>query len=691
MKRLHAVISLATIAFAAALTNAQTTATFEPKQTVEVREGDIWSKATVVAKEGRRYQIKYEDGTLEWVTADRLRVSTGAGDAKTSDPAKSAKPKVVWQIDQKVEVKWGGLWSEATIVNRRGEWLLVQYTQGKRKEWVEPWRLRKPGDTTDVPYASPNPVVHRNEGPPREKPGEAPETSEKAKGDDPFAPEKFDFKLTPADAKSAKSITTPASVTWSYKPGAAAAAPVISLPTKGPLQQGADVSGLSVEGGKALVGYALGRGNEKGSSVEWIGVKSKQSVQLKIDKASRPIALMPDGERLLAQAAGFFSGTKHRVDLWKLTPTAAEHELSFVPYGDAGKAKDIVQLVPVDAEHVLTTSDREVTLWSTKNAKGVWRIATKATPAIALSPDRASLAVADGAQVMVLNSTTGDVQGVLQSRAGAINALAFSPSGKRLFANAGGSVAVFDMEKGAFLTSLATSRPATTLLALSDRLVDTGTCVLNVEKPGAIATLKHGQVRSNGGVLLAHLEGPTPSLFAVSLPLKELETLADTQESATVVHLKPGTAIACDVSLDSANSGEIADAMRSSLTKGGLKVADDAPLRLIARTENGKSEERMYEDIGGPMMSRERLKITVTEKITRLWLEQNGKKIWERSVSAWPGMMIDRKEGQSLPDAVAAANVPNVEWLRNVELPAAIVDLDGLQLPAKALVPGGLK
>jgi len=54
-------------------------ATFMEGQRVEVREGDIWSPATIIKQEGRRYQIRYEDGTEEWVATDRLRLPGQAG------------------------------------------------------------------------------------------------------------------------------------------------------------------------------------------------------------------------------------------------------------------------------------------------------------------------------------------------------------------------------------------------------------------------------------------------------------------------------------------------------------------------------------------------------------------------------------------------------------------------------------
>lgn len=55
---------------------------------VEVREGNIWSGATYVKKEGRKLQVRYDDGTEEWILPDRMRVPAGGAPA---DPAGETK------------------------------------------------------------------------------------------------------------------------------------------------------------------------------------------------------------------------------------------------------------------------------------------------------------------------------------------------------------------------------------------------------------------------------------------------------------------------------------------------------------------------------------------------------------------------------------------------------------------------
>ena len=48
---------------------------------VEVREGAVWSRATFLQKEGRKLQVRYDDGTEEWIMPERLRAIEGGAAA----------------------------------------------------------------------------------------------------------------------------------------------------------------------------------------------------------------------------------------------------------------------------------------------------------------------------------------------------------------------------------------------------------------------------------------------------------------------------------------------------------------------------------------------------------------------------------------------------------------------------------
>jgi hypothetical protein len=58
---------------------------------IEVREGDTWTTVTVERKEGRKYFVRYDDGTEEWIGPDRLR-KNGAAMPASPAPSPAATP-----------------------------------------------------------------------------------------------------------------------------------------------------------------------------------------------------------------------------------------------------------------------------------------------------------------------------------------------------------------------------------------------------------------------------------------------------------------------------------------------------------------------------------------------------------------------------------------------------------------------
>ncbi|GEM_PF-3221926 len=188
-------LSLAVCVILAAQVSLGQQATYTEGQKVEVREGDTWSAATIVKKEGRKYLIRYQGATDEdWVTTDRIRGAGGAGSTSSTpsatpgtsvapaapvDPAFD-KPAGVgdaaqWKLNQKVEAKRGAAWRAATVFKLQNGWVLVFYAPGNFKEWVEPWRIRAVGSNDDpIGNAPMHPEVKDDQAAPAEPPGDAP-------------------------------------------------------------------------------------------------------------------------------------------------------------------------------------------------------------------------------------------------------------------------------------------------------------------------------------------------------------------------------------------------------------------------------------------------------------------------------------------------------------------------------------
>ncbi len=136
---------------------------FEPKpgDAIEVREGDVWSSAEFVKQEGRRFQIRYDDGTEEWITSDRMRAagSSGSVDEASGTADAPAEPKAQprkFRRGQKIELKNHNSWKSARIERVSGELYLVATNDswGEKQfywKWVDAARLRTPGEDYEGP------------------------------------------------------------------------------------------------------------------------------------------------------------------------------------------------------------------------------------------------------------------------------------------------------------------------------------------------------------------------------------------------------------------------------------------------------------------------------------------------------------------------------------------------------------
>ncbi|MBC7784769.1 MAG: hypothetical protein H7144_13105 [Burkholderiales bacterium] len=128
---------------------------------IEVREGDAWTNAKVIGREGRRVQVRYDDGTEEWIGPERLRPNAG-GVAGSSAPGVTVAPENAgdpipkpasrtFSVDQPIEIKRDGKWFPAKVRQLSKGWIFVSEDADERqKRWVEPWALRVPGSAYDI-------------------------------------------------------------------------------------------------------------------------------------------------------------------------------------------------------------------------------------------------------------------------------------------------------------------------------------------------------------------------------------------------------------------------------------------------------------------------------------------------------------------------------------------------------------
>lgn len=123
------------ILFSAVPLCAQSKPNFVEGQKVEVREGDEWSAARILKKEGRKFLVHYDGSDAasdEWLTVERLRAAGGQG-GPTPQPASrpAARPFLPGEA---IEFKSGPFWQKGVVINIRGKWYFIQHDHSRDRE-----------------------------------------------------------------------------------------------------------------------------------------------------------------------------------------------------------------------------------------------------------------------------------------------------------------------------------------------------------------------------------------------------------------------------------------------------------------------------------------------------------------------------------------------------------------------------
>ncbi|HEV8291721.1 MAG TPA: hypothetical protein VGP94_07340 [Tepidisphaeraceae bacterium] len=603
-------------------------------------------------------------------------------------------PVAEWKQGEKVEVKWGGLWSAASIVNRRGEWYLVEYAQGRRREWVEHWRIRKVGDTQDaIGYARPNPVWKPGDNPPRERAGEPPSPNGAAGTDPAEAAKQLEaIKNNPAfkeaDWSAAKDADLrPQTGVFKILPDAAPKGPNLRPIRMAKIREGAaSLRRIFFSRGAGNFAAAIHEYSPPGAPEEvWLekidlaAGKSAAVFELKEKMLSRDISA--DGKLVALRNDVFGSGNSTRLELWAIDGQQFKKLLILFPYEQEKYApdRDIADAWILDAGHVLTiNTGGKLALWDVATGKAIYKaqLAKGARPE--MSSGGRQLAAEIAGAMLIIDPMTAAVLGSLPLEGESGLRCSFSPSGKQLAAWGSRSIYAWDLESGKLFREFSISVGAGVFEMVSDgyALLDNH-ILIDFERRIPLWEFNVGG-RLAGAVAPSGIFWYTvqsaqgnSSLTPLRLPTAEALAGARKLKAEDLLLLKPGVKVALSINVDASEPerGQIETALKNQIAQNKLVLDDSAPIRITASTEQGKSEEKQYRSINqsffGPAQ-----KVTVTEMITRLSIEVNGQKAWEARTFSLAGGFLRLKEGQTLEQAIAEAARPNYAFLKTTRIPA---------------------
>lgn len=602
-------------------------------------------------------------------------------DAPGTDAPKTDAPtrKVTFSKGQAVEIKWGAMWRKGKVAELRPEWVLVEYEGGITYEWVEPFRLRKPGETTDIEPAKPNKSMKKGEitDPPNTpKPGATGSGSTGAakpgssNADD--APAPWPYPVTAAQV-GGKELLPVYAGDWQVPipaPDPKLRIPPMLNPTVLPPIQGS-YDGIQVQGTKALIPV---RGKEK-----WEGLKRwRRDGFVRVDVTTNSVlatelpddcvvaGFAPSGNLVATKSEGtshgFEKGDKGRLDVFKIA-AKPEHVVSFVPFDK----KDISKVAFLSDERLLISGQGALTCWELKTATQRWSISMSE---FSVAPDNRQVAVLTSEGIAIIDSQEEKVIGVIETSPS--GSLAWAPDGSRLFQYARPQLKGWDIKTGQNVLDVGVAETAYTIAAVDKDFLTFGPLLYSVAQRNFTWRYDGGPATISGGRgWTVFNDGRRSVLTSAVLPHPKAKQAAAPAAAAQPIW-GPGMSVALDINPegDPARRDAAVQALTLQLQRKGFKIDPAAPIRIVARTETGPSETHEYRVFG-----RGNETVTVTRKITRLQLQRDGKTLWETSQSSggYAPSMVNVREGESIQSVVDKGGGVDPSWIGNAQIPTLLM------------------
>jgi len=441
-------------------------------------------------------------------------------------------------------------------------------------------------------------------------------------------------------------------------------------------------------GGKVCAVIRDARPGAAGTTrLQWVDpAKGKASAPIAFDGSLLPVGLSPGGTLLLARSDQAFSMqlTAPALGVWRVTDGGVEPVAAWNP-----KDPNSPHSLPpssaafVDDDHVLCVSfPNLMTLWNVPGRKAVYKLDTGGTGEPAMSPGGRYVAVPMADAVIVLEALSGETAARLPGAPAGTATLAFSPDGRRLAAASSQQIVVWDLEAGTQTHDFALGAPSwagTLEWVEPGQLLLGGTDLIDLER--RVALWRYGAagqpaqaVRqgTKGTEVVRAATSPDRSVRALvplRLPHDGARKMAASLDPAAILALGPGSAVSLDVRVQGtpAEQEAVRADLKARLAAAGLVARDGAPLVLQASTETGGTEEISYRTFGS--LNRDGEKVSVTQQISRLRIYEGQRLLWESSATTGAPGFLQTKEGQSIQEALAPYQKPNLAFFTGAVLP----------------------
>lgn len=407
--------------------------------------------------------------------------------------------------------------------------------------------------------------------------------------------------------------------------------------------------------------------------------KGTAEAPITIPAKVKPVAIDPSGVRLLARSDFFVSGNAPaEVSVWELGAKSAKLVNRWSPHDPSNVHKTAPNFAQfIDSDHVVTSEfPGRLAMWQVSNAKAIYNLELTNGGVPAISATGKYLAAPVNNSLYILESLTGKTLAKLPGDPGTVGGLSFNPNGKQLACFSSQRLMVWNLENGELYRDIYFPTAVNTdqLDWVADGYVLLGgQNLIDLERRVVLWQYQHdagggqgyGQMGGYFWYVISDHGRQQRGLFRAKLPSDDAMKIAASLNAEQLLAVKPGVQISVNVTVQG-DQQAVLQKLTEQLQQLGMTVAPGSRLVLQANTEPGKTQEVSYRGFGfGGGVS----KVQVTEQIARVKFIEDGKVLWEaKSVKGTPHI-LHMKEGQSVQEALAPYQQPNVEFFSHVRLP----------------------
>ena len=423
------------------------------------------------------------------------------------------------------------------------------------------------------------------------------------------------------------------------------------------------------------------------SFVDLVGGKVEAPVRMPsrtklvdVDRTGEFVLTVPDTTLVL----GTTGPPPPPLGVWKVVGDSLEPVRGWNPQDPNNIHKDTPSFARfIDADHVVCVNfPNKLSVWNVPEVRAIWTIELANGSEPVVSPGGKYLAAAVADRICLFDALTGKTAGCLQDVPGAIGTLSFRPDGGQCAVVSPQRVVVWDLQTGKVYRDIAFSNYVPTgsvdwlyggyLLCGGSSLVDLERRIVIWKYLSESAAGEPGGWGEFGGQFWYALQANGSqgrALYPAVLPHEDVRRVAAGLDPEQLLAVRPGAAFALDVRVqgDAAEQQQVQQALTARLQAAGMTVGQGAALVLQATTETGKSREMSYRAFGRPLGEAE--KVTITEQISRLKILEQGKLIWEGALYGGGPAFLEIKRGQTIQDALAPYQKPNLQYFSSVNLP----------------------